>query len=128
MLLLGSYHFYPLLSPSLHEIFPGISTFLEEISRISHSIVFLCFLALIAEEVFLISPGYSLELCKWVYLSFSPLPLASLLFTAICKTSLDNHLDFLHFFFMGMVVIPASCTMSRTSIHCFSGTLSDLIL
>ena len=28
---------------------------------------------------------------RWVYLSFSPLPFAFLLFSAICKTSLDNH-------------------------------------
>ena len=48
---------------------------------------------------------------KWVYLSFSPLPLASHLFSAICKTSSDNLLDFLHFFFLGMILIPASYTM-----------------
>ena len=30
----------------------------------------------------------------------------------------------LHFFSMGMVLIPVSCTMSRTSVHSFSGTLS----
>ena len=41
----------------------GISDFLEEISRLSHSIVSLYFFALIAEEGFLISPCYSLELC-----------------------------------------------------------------
>ena len=35
----------------------------EEISSLSHSIVFLYFLALITEEGFLISPCYSLELC-----------------------------------------------------------------
>ena len=64
---------------------------------------------------------------KWVYLSFSPLPLASLLFTAICKASSDSHFPFLHFFFLGMVLIPASCTMSWTSVHSSSGTLSDLI-
>jgi len=123
---------------------PGISNFLEEISSLSHSIVFLYFFALITEEGFLISPCYSLELCiqmgasesevaqscptlcdpmnytvhgilqarilewvafpfstgssqprdqtqvscivdefTWVYLSFSPLPLVSLLFSAI---------------------------------------------
>ena len=28
---------------------------------------------------------------RWVYLSFSPLPLASRLFTAICKASSDSH-------------------------------------
>jgi len=37
---------------------------------------------------------------KWVYLSFSPLPFASFLFTAICKASSDNHFAFLHFFFL----------------------------
>ena len=41
----------------------GISTFLEEISSLSHSIAFLCFFALITEEGFLISVCYSLELC-----------------------------------------------------------------
>ena len=35
---------------------------------------------------------------KWVYLSFAPLPFASLLFTDICKASSDNHFAFLHFF------------------------------
>ena len=42
----------------------------------------------------------------------------------ICKSSLDGHFAFLDFFFLGMVLIPASCTMSRTSIHSSSGTLS----
>ena len=41
----------------------GISNFLEEISSLSHSVVFLYFFALITEEGFLISPCYSLELC-----------------------------------------------------------------
>ena len=40
-----------------------ISNFLEEISSLSHSIVFLHFVALITEEGFLISPCYSSELC-----------------------------------------------------------------
>ena len=37
----------------------GISNFLEEISSLSHSIVFLYFFVLITEEGFLISPCYS---------------------------------------------------------------------
>ena len=41
----------------------GISNYLEEISSLSHSVVFLYFFALIAEEGFLISSCYSLELC-----------------------------------------------------------------
>ena len=64
---------------------------------------------------------------KWVYLSFSPLLFASLLFSAIFKASSDNYFAFLHFFFSGIVLITASHTMSRTSIHSSSGTLSDLI-
>ena len=43
--------------------FLGITNFLEEISGLCHSIVFLYFFALITEEGFLISPCYSLELC-----------------------------------------------------------------
>ena len=42
---------------------PLVSNFLEEISSLSHSIVFLYFFVLITEEVFLISLCYSLELC-----------------------------------------------------------------
>ena len=39
----------------------GISNFLKEISSLYHSVVFLYFFALIAEEGFLISSCYSLE-------------------------------------------------------------------
>ena len=91
----------------------GISDFLEEISNLSHSIVFLYFFALITEEGLLISPCYSLELRIQMGVSFLySFALYSLLFTAICQASSDNHLAFLHFFCLGMVLIPASCTMS----------------
>ena len=64
----------------------GISNFLEGISSFSHSVVVLYFFALIAEEGFLISSCYSLELCIQMLISFfSPLLFASLLFTVICK-------------------------------------------
>src|SRR5574340_751575 len=80
----------------------GISCFLEEISSLSHSVVFLYFFALITGEGFLISPFYSLELCIQMLIAFlSPLLFASLLFTAICKASSDSHFAFLHFFSMG---------------------------
>ena len=59
---------------------------------------------------------------RWIYFSFSPLPFTSLLFSAICKTSSDNHFAFLNFFFLGMILITASRTMSGTSIHSSSGT------
>ena len=101
----------------------GISSFLEEISSLSHS-VFLYFFTLITEEGFLMSPCYSLELCiQWIYLSFSPLLFASLLFTAICQASSDSHFGFLHFLFLRLGLIPVSCTMSQTSAHSSSGTL-----
>ena len=48
----------------------GISHFLEDISSLSHSIVFLYFFALIAEEGCLISPWCSLELCIQTGISF----------------------------------------------------------
>ena len=48
----------------------GISNFLEEISSLSQSIVFLYFFALITEEGVLISPCYSLELCIQMGISF----------------------------------------------------------
>ena len=96
----------------------GISNFLEEISSLSHSVVFLYLFALIAEEGFLISPCYYLELCIQIVISFPfSFALASLLFTAICKASSDSHFAFLHFFFLGIILIPVSCTMSWTSIH-----------
>ena len=48
----------------------GISNFLEEISSLSHSVVFFYCFALITEEGFLISPYYSLELCIQMGISF----------------------------------------------------------
>ena len=104
----------------------GISNFLEEISSVSHSIVFLYFFALITEEGFLISPCYSLELCIQMSGSF----LFSFAFCFSCfhsKASSDNHFAFLHFFFLGMVLITASCIVSRTSVRSSSGTVSDLM-
>ena len=73
----------------------GNSNFLEEISSLSHSTVFLYFFALITEEGFLISPYYSLELCiqMGIFFLFS-FPFTSLLFSAIYKTFSDNHFAF----------------------------------
>ena len=107
----------------------GISNFLEDISSLSHSIVFLYFFALITEEGFLISPCCSLELCIQMGISFlSPLPLAFLLFSAICKASSDNHFAFLHFFILGMLLITASVQCHESpSIALQAVCLSDLI-
>ena len=48
----------------------NISNLLEAISSIFHSVIFLYFFALITEEVSLISPFYSLELCIQMGISF----------------------------------------------------------
>ena len=48
---------------------------------------------------------------SWVYLSLSPLPYTSLLSSAICKASSENHFAYLHFFFLGMVLVTASCAV-----------------
>ena len=48
---------------------------------------------------------------RWIYLSFFPLPFASLHFSAICKASSDSHFAFSHFFFLGMVLIITFCTI-----------------
>ena len=128
LLLLGPYNFCPLLSPSLHEMFPWYLSFSWR-DLVFPTLLFssislhwslrkaLSLLAMLWNSAF-----------KWIYLSFSPWLFASLLFSALCKASSDNHFAFLHFFFLGMVLIIASCTMSWTSIHSSSGTLSDRIL
>ena len=64
----------------------GISNFLEEISCLPHSIVFLYFFALTAKDGFLISPCYCLELCIQMGICFLfSFSFASLLFSAVCK-------------------------------------------
>lgn len=100
----------PIFAWNVHDV----SNFLEEISSLSHSVVFLHFFSLIAEEGFLISPCCSLEFCIQMLIPFL---FTSLLFIAICKASSDSHFAFLHFFSMGMVLIPVSCTVSRISVH-----------
>ena len=116
--LLGPYHFCALLCPSLYEMFLWYLQFLKEISSLSHSTVFLYFFALFIEEGFLIFPCYSLELCIQLGVSFPFSPLfTSLLSSAICKASSDNHCAFLHFFSLGMVLVTTSYTMLWTSAH-----------
>ena len=89
-----------------------------------HSAVFLYFLHWSLRKTFLsLLAILSNSAFKWVCLSFSPLFIASLLFTAICKASSDNHFAFLHFFSLRMVLTPVSCAMSWTSAHSSSGTL-----
>ena len=48
----------------------AISNFIEELSSLSHSIVYLSFFALFTYKGFLIFPCYSLELCIQMNISF----------------------------------------------------------
>ena len=104
---------------------PMVSLIFLKRSLLTHSFVFLYFFALITDEGFL-----SLLAILWnsafrcLYLSVSPLLLDSILFTAICKASSESRFAFLHFFFLGMVLNSVWHTMSWTSVHCYSGTLS----
>ena len=65
---------------------------------------------------------------KGIYLSVSPLPFSSLLFSPICKASSDNHFAFLHFFFLGLFWSPPHVQCYEPlSIVLQSLWLSDLI-
>ena len=102
----------------------GISSFLEESSSLSQSIVFLYFFALITEEGFLTSPCYSLERCIQMGISFLfSFVFCFFSFFSYLSASSDNHFAFLYLFFLGIVLITASCTMLRTSKPSFSGML-----
>ena len=57
-------------------------------------------------------------------LSHSPLLFSSLLSSAICKASSDNHFAFFLFYFLGVILVTASCTMLWTSVHSSSSNLS----
>ena len=107
----------------------GISNFLEEISSLSHSVIFLYFfctdhwgrlsyLSLLFLET-LHSNGYIFPFLLCLSILFF-----SQLFVRPPQTAI---LPFLHFFFLGIALISVSCTMSWTSIHSSSGTLSDLV-
>ena len=123
--LLGLYHFCPLLGLSLAKmlhwyfqfslrdlVFPLLLLY----SSFIHCSLKKAFLSL---HAFLWRSAFS-----WMYLSLSPLLFTSLLSLAICKSSSGNHYAFLLFFFFGTVLSTASCTISWTSFHSSSGTLS----
>jgi len=100
-----------------------ITNFLEKIC-LTLSVVIFCFFALFIEEGILFSPYCFLEFAfSWSYLSLSPLIFASILSSAVCQASLDNHFAFLLFFFFWMVLFAASYTILWTSVHSSSGAL-----
>ena len=80
--MLGPYNFCPLSCPPLHEMSLDSSSFLEEISSLSHSIVFLYFCALFYcsfKTAFLsLLPILWNSALNCVYLSLSPLPFTSI--------------------------------------------------
>ena len=101
-----------------------ISNFLEDISNVSHSIVFLYLFPLFIAKGHLISPCSSLELCIQYDMSFCISLDFRFFFLSIFKASSDNHIAVFHFFFLGMVLVTASSTMLQTSVHSSSVTLS----
>ena len=93
----------------------GISNFLEETSSISHSIVFFYFFALVTEEGLFMSPSILWNSAfKWVYLSFSRLLFASLLYCAylFIKYSLGI------FNFLKRSLVFPILLFSSVSLHC----------
>ena len=106
----------------------GISNFLEEISSLSYSIVFLTFFALITEEGLLISPCYYLELCIQLGISFLfSFAFGFFSFHGYLLGHLRQPFSFFAFLFLGNDLDPVYCTMSQICIHSSSGTLSDLV-
>ena len=103
-------------------MFLGISNFLEEISSLSHSVVFLYFFALITEEGFILSPCYSLELCIQMGISFLfSFVFSFFSFSVIFKASSCNHFAFLHFFLFWKIHNRSHWTILR----CQTGTPSS---
>jgi len=84
-------------------------------------------LVLFTYEDFLISPCYSLEVCiNWVYLSLSPLPFTSLIFSAIFKASSGSHLALSPLFYLRMV-LDDHLPYNVTNLHPYLFSLTDLI-
>ena len=100
-----------------------ISNFFEEISSLTHSMLSSISLQYSFKKAFLSLAIFWNSAFSWVYFPIPHLPFASLLSSAICKASSDNHFAF----HLGMILIITSYTMLQTSVHSSSGTLLDLI-
>ena len=105
----------------------GISDFLKDFSK-SFSFycfpLFLCIVHLRTLSFLSLLFSGTLHSVGYIFPFFLCL---LLIFSAICKSSSDNHFAFLHFFFLGIVMVTTSCTRLWTSIHSSSGTLPNLI-
>jgi len=114
---LGPYHFCPLLCPSLHVMFLEISNFLEQISSLSHSIVFLYFFALFTYEgFFYLSVLFFGTLHSDVYI-FPFLLCISLLFFSQLFVRPPQQ-TFCHLAFIGHIICKYFLPFSRLS-FCF---------
>ena len=132
-----SYHLFFLSSASVRSIlflsfFCGhlcmkcslsISNFLEEIASLSHSIF-----SSISLHCSLRKALLSLLAVLWNSVQVGILFLYPFAFCFFSQLFVKlPQVTILPFFFLGMVLITASCTMLWTFIHSSSGTLSDLI-
>ena len=124
---LGPCHFCTLLCPPLNEMFPWYSSFLEEISSLFHSLFSFISLHCSLKHCSMLSYLsllFSGTLHSVVYI-FPILLCLSPFFLAIYKMFSDNHFALLHFFFLGMVLVTASYTVLRTSVHSSLGSLTS---
>ena len=123
LLLLGLYHFCPLLCPSLHEMFPWYLQFSWRDLSLSHSIVFFCIIHLSRPSYLSLLFSGTLH-SDWYIFPFL-LCLSLLFFSQLfVRPPQTTTLPSLTFFFFQMVLVTASCTVLQTSIHISSGTLS----
>ena len=81
--LLGLCHFYSLFAHLWAESSLEVSSFPEEISRLSPFLVFFCYSTVFVEEGLLVSSSCSLKLCAFTGCAFRPLPCFSLLFVLL---------------------------------------------
>ena len=110
LLPLGPYHFCPFCAHLCMKCSLAISDFPEEISSLSHCIVFLYCInhwGRLSSLSLLFSGTLHSDGCTF------PLPLCFCFpsFLSYFKASSDNHFALLHFFFLGMVLVTISSTM-----------------
>ena len=101
-----TYRAHPCMKYSLN-----ISSFIDEISGLTYSFSSISLHYLFKKAFLSLLCNLWNSAFIWVYLSFSPLPFASLPSSAFFKASSDNHFAFFHFFFYVVVLVIASYTM-----------------
>jgi len=119
--------FLSLLCLSLYEMLKtDLSNFRKEISSLSHCIIFFCLYTVHLRRSSILSLLFSITLHSVRYI-FPFLPCLSLLFfPQLSVRPPQITIMLLHFFFFGMVLVIASCTVLWTFIHSSSCTLSTI--